>query len=270
MSYASFWRRNLGFFRLAVITNLEYRVNFLTDAVAQPLLSSVIETLLWFAVFRGLGSARLAGFTREYYLAYALWGAFMARITSNWMYEFRMIDDVESGAVNSLLVRPASFFEYYLSQFMGYKILTSVISLVFPLAAVLLFRLPIEISRLPLALALVTYYLLLVHCLSFVVCTLAFKLNKVSGFTVAKNLALWLFSGELMPLDLFPGGLREFMMNQPFANAVYVPVAYLTGRVGTEAILRGFASTTVGIALLAALGAWAWKRGLRTYAGTGA
>ena len=139
MSYAVFWRRNLGFFRLAIITNLEYRVNYLADAVLQPLFSALIELLLWIAVFRSISGNEIAGFSRENYLAYALWGAFVSRITSNWMYEFRMIEDIESGSINGLLVRPASFFEYYLSQFLGYKILTTAVSLVFPIFAAWLF-----------------------------------------------------------------------------------------------------------------------------------
>ncbi|MGZ3685036.1 MAG: hypothetical protein ACXVCI_14340 [Bdellovibrionota bacterium] len=119
-------------------------MNFITDAVAQPLMSALIEILLWFAVFRSVGGREIAGFSRENYLAYAIWASFVARITSNWMYEFRMIDDVESGSVNTLLARPVSFFEYYLSQFMGYKVITSVFSLIFPLAAVAWFGLPTQ------------------------------------------------------------------------------------------------------------------------------
>jgi ABC-2 type transport system permease protein len=245
-------------------------VNFLTDAVAQPLLSALIEILLWFAVFRSVGGAEIAGFPRENYLAYAVWASFVARITSNWMYEFRMIDDVETGAVNTLLARPISFFEYYLSQFLGYKVVTGAISLVFPLAGVLYFQLPTFYARLPAALALVAYYLVLVHCLSFCVATLAFRLNKVAGFTMAKNLGLWLFSGELLPLDLFPDHWRAFMMHQPFANAVYVPVGYITGRLGNADLIAGFVSTTYGIIIFGAIGAFLWKRGLRTYSGTGA
>jgi ABC-2 type transport system permease protein len=60
------------------------------------------------------------------------------------------------------------------------------------------------------------------------------------------------------------------MMSQPFANAVYVPVGYLTGRLGSRELLGGFASTTAGILFFGALSAWLWRRGLRTYSGTGA
>lgn len=270
MSYASFWRRNLGFFRLAIITNLEYRLNYFADAVLQPVMASLIEVTLWLAIFRTAGITEIGGFGREYYLAYVLWAAFMSRISSSWMYEFRMIDEVESGSVNALLARPVSFFEYYMSQFMGYKILTTAISLIFPFIAIWWFGLPTNYARLPGALALCVYYLLLVHTLSFCIASLAFRLNKVGSVTVAKNLALWLFSGELFPLDLVPEPWRHWIILQPFSNAVYVPVSYLTGRCGTHLLLTGFATTTAGILFFGLCGLWLWKSGLRTYSGTGA
>ena len=54
--------------------------------------------------------------------------------------------------------------------------------------------------------------MILVHAISFVVAASAFYLNKVHAFTGAKNLALWLFTGELFPLDLMPEPLRSLVI----------------------------------------------------------
>ncbi|RZA09340.1 MAG: ABC transporter permease [Proteobacteria bacterium] len=269
-SFENFYRRNLAFFRLAIVSNLEYRVNYFTDAVLQPALTVLIEVTLWLAVFRSIGADTIGGFTQNDYLAYVLWASFIARITSTWMYEFRMIEEVEMGSINGLLVRPMSFFEYYLSQFLGYKLITTVVSLLFPVAAVFFFKLPTDFSRALPAFGLVIYYLLLVHTMSFCIATLAFRFNKVASLTVAKNLSLWLFSGELFPLDLLPEPWRGWFVACPFANAVYVPVGYLTGRVGADTLLTGYASTTVGLVFFGGLGWWLWRSGLRQYSGTGA
>lgn len=234
------------------------------------MLTTAIEITLWIALFRSTGAAEIAGFSRDYYLAYALWAAFIGRITSTWMYEFRMIEEIEMGTVNSLLARPVSFFEYYLSQFMGYKMVTSAISLVFPLAAGIYFQLPVQYDRIPATMALIFYFLFLVQTMSFCVACLAFRLNKVGAFTVAKNLGLWLFSGELFPLDMLPDPWRGWLIALPFSNLVYVPVAYLTGRGDHSLLLTGFASTTAGLAIFGAWGYYLWRSGLKTYSGTGA
>lgn len=270
LSFAAFWKRNLGFAKLAIQTNLEYRLNYFVDAVLQPTLTSGIEILLWVAIFKGAASSEIAGFTKEYYLAYALWAAFFSRICTSWMYEYRMIQEIDSGSINALLTRPVTFYEYYFSQLMGYKFVTTLVSLIFPFIAIAIFDLPTEFSRVPLALCLSFYYLILVHSLSFVVASCAFYLNKVYAMTGAKNLALWLLTGELFPLDLMPEPLRSIMIGLPFSAGVYVPVGYMTGRLEIDVVWQSFASVTVGIVLINALGAWMWNKGVNIYSGTGA
>ncbi len=199
-----------------------------------------------------------------------MWGTFLARITSNWMYEFKMVDEIESGSINGLLVRPMSFFEYYLSQFMGYKMITTICSMMIPFLAVWIFKMPTEFSRLPIAFLLVFYYLFLVHAISFIVSSVAFTLTRIHSLTVAKNLAFWILSGELVPVDLVPEPYRHWILSLPFCNAVYIPVGYITGRIPIEMVWHGFATTTYGILIAGAIGYALWKNGLKKYVGTGA
>lgn len=255
---------------MAITSNLEYRANYASDAVIQPSMTVLIELLLWTAVFRTAQTTTIAGFTMDHYLAYALWGAFFARIASSWMYEFRMIDEIESGSINSLLVRPVSFYEYYLSQLMGYKAITTAVSFLIPLVASFLLPWPVDLTRLPLAILLVSYYLLLVHSISFVISCCAFFLNRIHSFTVAKNLLLWTLTGDILPLDMMPEPFRSVLVALPFSSGVFLPVGYLTGRVDLPAMMNGFVSVTVGLVAVNLFGAWLWRRGLNSYVGTGA
>ncbi|KYG67427.1 ABC transporter permease [Bdellovibrio bacteriovorus] len=270
MAFLSLLRRNFAFAKLAIVSNLEYRLNYFVDAILQPTLTTCIEMLLWYAVFKSAATTEIAGFSKEYYLAYALWGAFFARICTSWMYEYRMIQEIDSGSINSLLTRPMTFYEYYFSQLMGYKVITTACSMMVPLLAVLIFDLPTKFSRLPLAFALEFYYLILVHSISFVIASCAFYLNKVYAFTGAKNLALWLFTGELFPLDLMPEPMKTIVITLPFSAGVYVPVGYLTGRLGVGSVMNSFVSISIALILVNALGLWMWRKGVHIYAGTGA
>jgi len=270
MLYATFWKRNLAFFKLAVLSNLEYRLNFFVDAIVQPTMSSIVEIVLWMSIFAGAQVSTIGGFSESHYIAYALWATFLARISSSWMYEFRMIDEVESGSINSLIVRPLSFYEYYLSQLLGYKSATTFFSLLIPITIFLIGDFPFYWERLPLALLLVFYYLILVHSMSFVVACCAFFLNRIHSLTMAKNLGLWLLSGELFPLDLLPESLKVIFISLPFSNGVYTPVGYLTGRIGIETLKNGFVSITVSLVIVNLIGFFIWRRGLKSYVGTGA
>jgi len=230
-----------------------------------------VETTIWSAIVTSTGQESFGGFPRESYIAYALWGAFFGRIGSNWMYEYRMIEEIETGSVNGVLVRPISFFEYYLSQFMGYKLLTTFISFLVPIFITLtVANGPTIHARLPLACAVLILYLFLVHTISFSVATLSFFLTRVHGFTVAKNIGLTILTGELFPLDLVPEPYRTWLLWLPFSNSVFVPVGYLTGRLGIEDVARGVLSIFMGLAFFGMIAAVAWRAGCRRYSGTGA
>lgn len=266
----AFLKRNLALFNLAVVSNLEYRFNFFIDSVVQPLLGVLVEVLLWHSIFMTLDTLTVGGFTKDSYLAYALWGPFFSRIAVSWMYEARMIEEVSSGSINSILARPISFFEYYYSQLMGYKFITTAISCSIPILASLYFKLPFHWERLPMAFLLVFYYLLIVHQMSFIVSCCAFFFNRIHSFTVAKNLFIFLLVGELVPIDLMPDWLERLMLALPFSSGVFIPVAYIIGRVEIETVLNGFISVTAGAAFFGAISYWIWKKGLKSYVGTGA
>ncbi len=234
------------------------------------MVTTTIEVGLWLAIIAGMGVQQLGGFGKEYYLAYVLWANFVGRVTTNWMYEFQMLDEIDTGRVNSILVRPISFYEFYLSQFLGYKSLIALVSLAFPAMACWYFQAPFILERVPLMLALVFFYLIFVHTLSFCVASLAFFMNRATSITGLKNLAIWVLSGELIALDLYPEPLRSILLNSPFAAGVYLPVGYITGRFGPELIWNGFISVAIGLAVMGTVAAMLWRLGVRNYTGTGA
>lgn len=270
-SFIAFWRRNLALAELGIVSNLEYRFNFVIDAFIQPTLTVGIEVLLWLAIFKTADSSGLiGGFSRDAYLAYAVWAPFLGRIAISWMYESMMVEEVVSGSINAILSRPISFYEYYMSQTIGYKVVTTLFSITVPIAVSLYFKLPVIFERLPFALLLVTYYIFLVHTMSFMVASLGFFLTRVRSFTLLKNLTLLLLGGELVPIDLMPPRLAEFLLNLPFASGVYIPLAYLTGRGHSELIYQGFFNVTWGLIVCGLISYLLWTRGVRQYTGTGA
>ena len=270
-SFIAFWRRNLALAELGIISNLEYRFNFIIDAFIQPILTVGIEVLLWVAIFKTADSSGLiGGFGRDAYLAYAVWAPFLGRIAISWMYESMMVEEVVSGSINTILSRPLSFYEYYLSQTLGYKVITTVFSMIVPVAASLYFKLPISFERLPMAFLLVLYYIFLVHTMSFVVSTLGFFLTRVRSFTLLKNLTLLLLGGELVPIDLMPKSLSDLFLNLPFSSGVYVPLAYISGRGDFDLLCKGYFNVTWGLLVAGALSYILWTRGVREYTGTGA
>lgn len=260
----------LGCARLAILQQLEYRFNLIADTIIQPVIVGLVELTLWAAFFLSSGHTTLNGFSRAYYLSYAIWAAFVSRISTSWMYESLMIEDIENGTVNAILARPISFYEYYLGQFFGYKVFTTLLSLGAPILVCVFADLPLVFSRLPLTLGLVFFYLLLVHTMSVAIASLGFFFSRIHHITVAKNISLWMLTGELFPLDLAPEPFRSILIALPFSSAVYRPVGYLTGRLEFETIVEGFLSIFLGLLVAACIAIALWNTGRQRYSGTGA
>lgn len=269
-SFVVFWKRNLAFAKLAIISNLEYRFNFFIDSLVQPVLTCFLEVMLWLAIFKGANRETIAGFGQEYYLGYAIWAAFFSRIATSWIYEIRMIDEIGSGSINSIIVRPMSFYEYYLSQLLGYKFIITISSLIAPIAICLAMNLPTDLSRIPLAMLLAFYFLVFIHSISFLLSTLAFHFTKIHSVTAVKNMILWVLMGDQFPLDLLPKHIADFFISLPFASGVFLPVSYITHRVEIDKVFGGFISITIGLLIVNLLGNYMWRLGLKSYSGTGA
>lgn len=242
----------------------------MVDLFVQPILTTIIEVALWYMVFASITGTTLGGYPKEMYLSYAIWATFMGRIASNWMYEFNMMNEIETGTVNSILVRPVGFYEYYLSQFLGYKWMCLVSTFWLPFLVCWMFDLPVDPLKVPIAMILVAFYMVFVHTLSFLFASMAFFFNRIHSLSVGKNIVMWVLVGELFPLDLMPEQIKNVMLKLPPAAGVYLPVGYITGRVEWPVFAFGFLSVTIGILFLGAICFVVWNRGRKVYSGTGA
>ena len=148
--------------------------------------------------------------------------------------------------------------------------MTTFLSLLVPLSVSLYFKLPVQYDKIPLALTLVFFYLFLLHTMSFIVSSIAFFITKVRSFTLIKNLSLFVLAGELIPFDLMPPLLKNILIALPFSSGVYIPVAYITGRIDIQVVMGGFVSVAAGLFVLSILSYLIWKKGLSEYTGTGA
>lgn len=234
-----------------------------------PLCTFLVEAAFWAGLIHASGSPTLAGFPISYYLGYFLW-LILQLGSLNWRFERTMIADINSGAVNALLLRPSSFYEYHLGQLLGQKLIVFLIMMPVVFLIAWIGDLPFLPERLPAALLMGFLYVILIFSLHFAVAAMAFSLDHVYSLNTTKNMIIWFLSGELMPLDLIPSPLREWVIALPFSCGTYLPAAYISGRITTAVFIKGFISLAVSGIVFGVLARYVWKLGLRRYGGTGA
>lgn len=234
-----------------------------------PICYFLVEAAFWTGLIEASGSELLAGFSIRYYLGYFLYT--MLQLGSvNWRFERAMIAEINSGAVNALLLRPSSFYEYHMGQLLGQKLITAGVMTPVIILIAWGWDLPFHLERLPMALLMGIGYVMLLFSLHFAVAAMAFFFDHVYSLNNTKNMIIWFLTGELMPLDLLPSPLREWVIALPFSCGIYLPAAYLSGRIDTAVFMRGFISLALGGICFGLLARVVWKKGLRRYGGTGA
>jgi len=237
--------------------------------VVIPISYFLIEVAFWTGLIEASGNELLAGFPARYYLGYFLY-TILQLGSMNWRLERAMIAEINSGAVNALLLRPSSFFEYHMGQLLGQKLITALVMLPVISFIAWVWDLPFHAERLPMVFLMGVCYVILLFSLHFAVASMAFFFDNVYSLNNTKNMLIWIFTGELIPLDLLPSSIREWVIALPFSCGIYLPAAYLSGRIGTDAFMRGFVSLAVGGVVFGLLARLVWKQGLRRYSGTGA
>lgn len=106
--------------------------------------------------------------------------------------------------------------------------------------------------------------------LDYLIGSLAFWIQDVKGIVEAKNLVAAFLAGQIVPLELFPGGLSGFVLAQPFRYTLSFPLEVLVGGLSDAELALGFALQAGYCALLWALHRIAWRYGLRAYSAVGA
>jgi ABC-2 type transport system permease protein len=254
---------------LSLRQQLEYRLNFAMDVLIQPSLTACIEVAIWFSLLQSF-NGQLGGYSSRDYLMYVLWAAFFARQMGTWSYDFTIASEIQMGSINALLTRPISYFEFQFFQFMGQKMVSLLFALLAPALASIWFFGGFEAERLLVAIMFGVAYLIFGFTLLFLISSLGFFMTRIHSIIVAKNIGLWLFTGEIFPLDLLPDRVAAVAKVLPTASGVYLPVGYLTGRVSWVDLQRGALGVVIGIVVTGSIAAILWRMGLRRYTGVGA
>jgi ABC-2 type transport system permease protein len=269
MSCVSFLKKNLACIRLGISSRITYPIDFVMAITVIPICYFLVEAAFWSGLIEASGNELLAGFPVRYYLGYFLY-TILKLGSINWRFERAMIAEINNGAVNALLLRPSSFFEYHMGQLLGQKLITSFVMV--PVVALIAWEwdLPFHSERLPIVLLMGICYVILLFSLHFAVAAMAFLFDNVYSLNNTKNMMIWVLTGELMPLDLLPSPIREWIIALPFSCGIYLPAAYLSGRINADVFMKGFISLAIGGVFYGLLARFVWKHGLRRYSGTGA
>lgn len=233
---------------------------------------STTMPLVMLALFAAVAAeGPLGRFSSADFTAYFLATFIVRQFTASWA-SWEINGEVRTGELSMRLLRPVSPIVSYAIENLSAMPLRLVIAV--PVAFVMLAASGVE--RLPgdaagwllFASSWVAAWLLtfIVHV---IMGTLSFWMEQSMKLMDVWFAGYLVFSGYLVPIELFPDGLREVARYSPFHAQIGLPVEVLLGAhpraeaVGWIAVQWGW---VLGLGLLAAV---LWRRGLRRFSAVG-
>ncbi len=252
--------------RVGLAEAVAYRAEFVVWLLSTNM--PLVMLALWTAVAR---DAPVGRFGQRDFVAYFLAALVVRLMTGAWVI-WEVNQEIRQGTLAFRLLRPVHPLLAYACENVAAMPLRVALSL--PVALTLLFTLGgSHLTRDPLLWALFPVTVLGAWLITFlamsIVGALAFWIESAgSVFEIWMGL-FGVFSGYLVPLELFPGWVTQLARALPFRYMLAFPVEMI---IGLESRRRALAELSVqwlfvGLLLLGALGAW--RLGLRRFAAFG-
>lgn len=243
-------------FRHVFAYRTEVAIQFVSACIVAGLNGS-----LWQAATRG--QATVAGVPGPEMLSYVVmaWVAvsfFATRVNEDIGQRFR------DGQIVADLLRPLSLQLNCYARDLG-RALAILLLQTLPLFTVCALVFPVQMPHHPVTWALWFLSLLLSHLanfsLSFIIGVAAFRLHNITGLTHLKATLVSIFSGALIPLELFSARWQPLIFALPFHGFAHTPASiFLEREVSVPALLADQAKWAL---ILWVLGALAWRGAAR-------
>jgi ABC-2 type transport system permease protein len=207
--------------------HLAYNLWFWAEFILQ-IVAMVIYVYFWRAVYAG--NATVGGLTLDQTLNYILLARILApAIETRLIFHFGFL--VGMGQVAVELTRPLDLqVRYYVENVTG---LAMFLLLKLPLLVIAIVFFGLRLPADPAAWGACLVSLLLgysaVFLFDWIFACLAFYTTETWGLSVVRVSVAQFFSGAWVPLAMMPGWLQQIAAGLPFAQAMAVPLSFLSG-----------------------------------------
>jgi ABC-2 type transport system permease protein len=264
------WRTTLravpALLRIGFADAVAYRAEFFVWVLAYTM--PVIMLALWSAVAR---EAPLGRFGEREFSAY-FFATLLVRLTTGAWVVWEMNTEVRLGTLQTRLLRPLHPLLAYLLENVAALPMRILMAVPIGIAFVLAFG-PLSIHPDAFQLALLPVSMVGAFLLTFLpmacIGTLSlFWESSLAAYDVWLGLYT-VFSGYVMPLELFPGVLGRIVTYLPFRHCLAFPVENVLGLLTREQALRDLALQWSWIAFFAVLSQLLWRVGVRRFGAYG-
>lgn len=262
----------LQVFKISFQQEFVYRVNFIMWRV-RNVFQIFIAFFLWDTVFSSPDKI-LFGYDRAKILTY-VFGLIIVRA---FVLSARAVDvagEVSRGQLSNYLIRPVSYFKYWLTRDMSSKALNLAFAIGETVILYFILRPPFFVQT---NFVLILGFLISVFLAIFIFFVLLFITSSVPFWMpeaawgaqfLLMVVVVEFLSGALFPLDVLPTGFQNVLSYTPFPYLIFFPLQVYLGKIVGVQLLKGIIISFFWAIILWFLMSALWKKGLRVYEGHG-
>lgn len=259
------------YLRYTGVASIMIRKRFAHRTELFLLVMASLMPLFMMVIWMGIAEdAAMQGFSPTKFATYFALVFLFGEIVSSTATEI-VEEDVHSGDINSVMLRPFSVCIYYgLSELAAAIVRTIPILVV--IAGVFLISEAgsyVDLKMIPLALAAIVFGFTINFLLYYLAGLLSFWSSQASTADLLLTYMLTLFGGVLAPLSLYPEWMQAVLAWSPFPYIISLPIRIMMGEMSFVAVAEGLLFQCVLILALAFLSGFVWKKGVKQHGAFG-
>lgn len=254
-------RRYFAYTKQAFLANSAFRFDHVMGIV-----DACLNVFIFWCIYRALYGGReqvdgitLAMVTTNFILSIGLSAAFS-------LDEGYLPYRIQTGSIATELLKPIRFRGILLATDLG----SVCFAVLFRFVPAVLVAIPLVGMEKPCSLPCFLAFLvsvclgfLVLWTLNFIFQALSFWLINTWSLRTIKNVFVNLLSGSMIPLWFMPDWMQGVIRFTPFSSIYFEPVKIYLGQLTGMGIGLSFLRQACWIVVLAAVGEWIWRRGIR-------
>lgn len=268
------FKKYMEYFKIGFKTSVEYK-SYILGALITPAFMGFFFYFIWSYIydvrfqaaiedgtFTGIfPNFTIGGFTFEEMLVYLLIGLLFQTARSSQLADM-ISEKIRSGDVAIFLCRPVSFSKSLLFEGIGAKVVNLVVFSMLLVIMTILINLPTPAWQILLLFFMYAILMILFDIIVYVMIGgLSFWFVEIWGIKASIEQVLWILSGRVLPLSLFPQVMQTILAFTPF---LYLEFTFASLYLGKLTISEAFQAMGIFIfwIILMLVGVWyLYKKG---------
>ncbi|MDP2874423.1 MAG: ABC-2 family transporter protein [bacterium] len=264
-------RKYLQIAKSTIVGYFVYRLNFLLWRLRSFLVQFLALFFFWSAIFGG--RTEMFGYQKAQMFTYIIGVTFLRSLVLGSRSQ-SLAQQIRSGELNNLLVRPVGIRSFWLAMDAGDKFLNLLFTTVEALLALALFKFPLYFPKNPASYLVLIGFLIMAVLLYFF---FSFTLSVIAFWTEETWATRFLigvvlveaFSGVYFPIDVLPVWSQNLVKMTPFPYLIFFPIKIWLEQLSPAALIHGTAVTASWLGIFFFGSWWLWQKGVKDYGAYG-